>query len=74
MNPLEIRYISHKTLTHRPGGKDWHSLTASAALHRETMPGLWKAEISGSPSANSYGGKNEKWDQNDYDDGITMGE
>lgn len=25
--------------------KDWHSLTASAALHRETMPGLWKVVL-----------------------------
>jgi len=24
-------------------GKDWQSLTAAAALYRETMPGLWKA-------------------------------
>ncbi|CAL1173162.1 unnamed protein product [Cladocopium goreaui] len=25
--------------------KDWQSLTASAALHRETMPGLWKVVL-----------------------------
>ena len=37
INPL---YIHHPSL---PRGKDWQSLTASAALHRETMPGLWKA-------------------------------